>query len=86
MRRFYYDTTGAANPIVMQGLKKLFGGTSQIVFGTDFPYGMIANTPQALQTVGFTPLELRGIDREGANFSAFRARDLAKIHRAIASW
>jgi predicted TIM-barrel fold metal-dependent hydrolase len=66
VRRFYYDTAGAANPIVMQGLKTLLGGTSHIVFGTDFPYGNIANTPQALQTVGFTAAELRGIDRENA--------------------
>src|SRR5215467_10717035 len=31
VRRFYYDTAGALNPIVMQGLKKLLGGTSHIV-------------------------------------------------------
>ena len=67
MRRFYYDTAGAANPIVMHGLKELLGGTSHIVFGTDFPYGTITSIAESLQTVGFTqPQELRGIDRENA--------------------
>ena len=37
VRRFYYDTAGSANPIAMQGLKTLLGGTSHIVFGTDLP-------------------------------------------------
>src|SRR5215471_438569 len=66
IRRFYYDTAGALNPIVMQGLKKLLGGTSHIVFGTDFPYGNIATFPQGLQTVGFSESEIRGINRDNA--------------------
>jgi predicted TIM-barrel fold metal-dependent hydrolase len=66
VRRFYYDTAGAANPIVMQGLKKLLGGTSHIVFGTDHPYGNIVNFGQSLQGIGFTAAELRGVDRENA--------------------
>ena len=69
LRRFYYDTAGAANPLVMPALKRLLGGTSHIVYGTDYPFGGqegplgIAN---AMRTVGFTPEELRGIDRENA--------------------
>lgn len=66
IRRFYYDTAGALNPIVMQGLNKLLGGTSHIVFGTDFPYGNIATFPQGLQTVGFNDSEIRGINRDNA--------------------
>jgi hypothetical protein len=66
VRRFYYDTAGALNPIVMQGLKKLLGGTSHIVFGTDFPYGNIATFPDGLRTVGFTEAEIRGVNRENA--------------------
>jgi predicted TIM-barrel fold metal-dependent hydrolase len=50
----------------MQGLKKLLGGTSHIVFGTDFPYGNIATFPQALQTVGFNESEIRSINRDNA--------------------
>jgi predicted TIM-barrel fold metal-dependent hydrolase len=69
IRRFYYDTAGAANPIVMPALKRLLGGTSNIVYGTDYPFGGqegprgIVN---AMQTVGFTAEELRGVDRENA--------------------
>lgn len=66
VRRFYYDTAGSANPIAMQGLKRLLGGTSHIVFGTDVPYGTSAQIAQALQTVGFTEEELRGIERDNA--------------------
>lgn len=69
IRRFYYDTAGAANPIVMPALKRLLGGTSQIVYGTDYPFGGQEgprNIVNGMQTVGFTPEELRGIDRDNA--------------------
>jgi predicted TIM-barrel fold metal-dependent hydrolase len=69
IRRFYYDTAGAANPIVMPALKRLLGGTSNIVYGTDYPFGGQdgpRNIVNAMQTVGFTPEELRGIDRDNA--------------------
>lgn len=47
---------------------RLLGGASQIVFGTDYPYGgaQMADDVEALFTVGFTPEELRGIDRPNA--------------------
>jgi predicted TIM-barrel fold metal-dependent hydrolase len=66
VRRFYYDTAGSTNPIAMQGLKTLLGGTSHIVFGTDVPYGTSAQIRRALQTVGFSPAELAGIERDNA--------------------
>ena len=66
VRRFYYDTAGSANPIAMQGLKQLLGGTSHIVFGTDVPYGTSAQIGRAMETVGFTAAELRGVDRDNA--------------------
>ncbi len=65
VRRFYYDTAGSANPIAMQGLKTL-AGVSQIVFGTDVPYGTSAAIGAALKNCGFTAGELRAIDRENA--------------------
>ena len=68
IRRFYYDTAGSANPILMQALAKL-AGASQIVFGSDFPFGgaaPIVSIAQGLQTCGFNAQELRGIDRENA--------------------
>ncbi|PWU07179.1 MAG: amidohydrolase [Terriglobia bacterium] len=65
LRRFYYDTAGSANPVQMVSLKMIVPAT-QIVFGTDFPFGRSAGTAQGLQQCGFTPQELRGIDRENA--------------------
>jgi predicted TIM-barrel fold metal-dependent hydrolase len=66
VRRFYYDTAASANPIAMQGLKALLGGTSHIVFGTDLPYGTSLQVRRALQTVGFSTQELSGIERDNA--------------------
>jgi predicted TIM-barrel fold metal-dependent hydrolase len=69
IRRFYYDTAGAANPIVMPALKRLLGGTSHIVFGTDYPFGGQdgpRGIADAMRTVGFTGEELRGVDSDNA--------------------
>jgi len=65
LRRFYYDTAGSTNPIQMTALKTLVS-TSQIVFGTDFPFGSSFNTAAGLQNCGFTAEELRSIDRGNA--------------------
>ena len=65
-RRFYYDTAFNANPVVFPALAKLLGGTSHIVFGTDYPFGNQSGTVEALKRVGFTEQELKGIDRDNA--------------------
>ena len=65
LRRFYYDTAGSANPIQMTALKTLVS-TSQIVFGTDFPFGSSSNIAAGLANCGFTADELRAIDRGNA--------------------
>lgn len=65
LRRFYYDSAGASNIIQMTALKQLVSA-SQIVFGTDFPFGSSSNIGAALQTCGLSPGELRAIDRENA--------------------
>lgn len=65
LRRFYYDTAASTNPVNIQSLKLLVG-MSQVVFGTDYPFGNSANTAAALQKVGLTADELRGIDRDNA--------------------
>jgi 6-methylsalicylate decarboxylase len=65
LRRFYYDIAGSANPVQMSSLKMIVP-TTQIVFGTDFPFGQSAGTAQGLQKCGFTADELLGIDRENA--------------------
>ncbi len=65
IRRFFYDTAGSANPIVMQGIAKL-AGVSQIVFGTDYPFGNPLSLADGMQSVGFTAVQLRAIDRHNA--------------------
>jgi len=69
IRRFYYDTAGAANPLVMPALKKLLGGTSHILYGTDYPFGGQdgpSGITKGMQAVGFAVDELQGIDRANA--------------------
>jgi len=63
LRRFYYDTAASTNPINMQSLKML-AGVSQIVFGTDYPFGNGVNTATALQEAGLDVNELRAVDRD----------------------
>ena len=65
LRRFYYDTAQSTNPVQMQGLT-LIVGASQIVFGTDYPFGSAAKHLAGLEKCGFTAAELRGIYRENA--------------------
>jgi predicted TIM-barrel fold metal-dependent hydrolase len=65
LRRFYYDTAGSANPIEMNALKAL-DGTSQIVFGSDFPFVPILDVVRRLQGCGFSLEELRQINRDNA--------------------
>jgi len=42
-RHFYYDTAGSANPVQLQSLKLLIP-PSQILFGTDYPFGNLGTT------------------------------------------
>jgi len=63
LRRFYYDTASAADEVHMQ-LLKMTVSASQIVFGTDVPWGNPASIVAGLQKCSFTPEELRAIDRE----------------------
>jgi predicted TIM-barrel fold metal-dependent hydrolase len=66
LRRFYYDTAGSTNPIQMTALRQLIG-MSQIVFGTDFPFGRSANIAAGLEESGvFNAEELRAVDRGNA--------------------
>lgn len=66
LRRFYYDTAMSTNVVQIQALKTI-AGTSQIVFGTDYPFGGdAAKHRQGLETSGLTPEELRGVERGNA--------------------
>jgi 6-methylsalicylate decarboxylase len=67
VRRFYYDTAGSANPVLMGGLKRLLGDTSHILFGTDLPFaGGGMTVVKELPSSGLTAAELRGVERENA--------------------
>jgi predicted TIM-barrel fold metal-dependent hydrolase len=67
LKKFYYDTAGAANRGALVSLLDLVE-TTQIVFGTDFPPGgTSADIAEALQEIGlFSENDLRAIDRGNA--------------------
>lgn len=68
LRKFFFDTAGSANPVTMQALKTLVGA-SQIVYGTDYPFGGTngpSNIVRNLQRCGFSATELAGVERENA--------------------
>jgi predicted TIM-barrel fold metal-dependent hydrolase len=65
LRRLFYDTAQAANPITMAGLLKLVS-SSQIVFGTDYPLVSSAATVEGLAKLGFAADDLLAIERGNA--------------------
>jgi predicted TIM-barrel fold metal-dependent hydrolase len=66
LRRFYYDTAQSTNTIQLQALKTI-AGVSQIVFGTDYPFGATAaKQVQGLGECGFNPEELQSIQMGNA--------------------
>jgi predicted TIM-barrel fold metal-dependent hydrolase len=64
LKRFYYDTAQASNPIAMASLTKLVA-TTQIVYGTDYPYRTGEEHVKALAGI-FGPDDLAKIDRDNA--------------------
>jgi len=64
IKRFYYDTAQASNPIAMASLTRMVA-TSQIVFGTDYPYRTSEDHVKGLAGV-FGPGDLKMIERDNA--------------------
>ncbi len=64
LRRFYYDTAQSSNPIAMAALTKMVA-TSQIVFGTDYPYREAIENVRGLASI-FNADDLKKIERENA--------------------
>ena len=63
IRKLYYDTAQASNPVAMGALRKVVPVT-QIVFGTDYWYRTAEETGHGLETSKvFTDAELRMINR-----------------------
>ena len=68
MKKFYYDTAGAANAGAIASLLKLVS-SDHVMFGTDFPPGgTSAQVAQQLAELGLnlTAADMRNIDRDNA--------------------
>jgi predicted TIM-barrel fold metal-dependent hydrolase len=65
LQKFYYDTAAAAHPYALSSLTKLVS-TSQIVFGTDFPFVRPAAIAKGLRDYGFGEADLRKIEHDNA--------------------
>jgi predicted TIM-barrel fold metal-dependent hydrolase len=67
LQKFFYDTSSVENPVALGALRKLVP-LSQIVFGTDFPFGSSAVARvNALEASGvFSETELQAIYRDNA--------------------
>ncbi len=64
-RRFYYDTAAAADAVHM-GILKMMVPSTQILFGSDYPWVEPAKIAQGLETSGLTQQELEGVYRTNA--------------------
>jgi 6-methylsalicylate decarboxylase len=73
LNRFFYDTAQVANAVTIEALAELVP-TSQIVFGSDFPYRTSAETAAGL-AARFNGEVLRGMEWENA------ARILPRVKR-----
>ena len=65
LKRFYYDTAQAANPMALSALLKLIP-ISQVVFGTDVPFRTSIDNVKGLGAFGFNPADLSAIERDNA--------------------
>ena len=65
INRFYYDTAWAYHPGALASLTKLVD-VDQILLGSDFPYVSGPETVRNLLGYGFTPSQLRAIERGNA--------------------
>ena len=67
LRRLYFDTAQSANPYAMGPLTRLVS-TTQICFGTDFPYRAIADNVKGLADCGlFSARDLEQVERTNAS-------------------
>ena len=66
LQKFYYDSALAFNPYTLASFRKLVPST-QILFGSDFPFGSAAAVARGLMVDGgFTAIELRAVERDNA--------------------
>jgi 6-methylsalicylate decarboxylase len=65
LKRFYYDTAWSAHPMALASLTRLVD-SSQILFGSDYPYRTGEDNVKGLREYGFSPADLRAIARGNA--------------------
>jgi 6-methylsalicylate decarboxylase len=65
LKRLYYDIASSANPPSMAALMKLVP-TSQILFGSDYPFVPIAETAGGMTQIGLSAADLQAIGRDNA--------------------
>jgi predicted TIM-barrel fold metal-dependent hydrolase len=65
LKRLYYDIASSANPPAMAALMKLIP-TSQILFGSDYPFVRIAEGAGGMAQVGLSAADLQAIGRDNA--------------------
>ena len=65
LKRFYYDTAQASNPMALSSLLKLVA-VSQVLFGSDFPYRTDTDHVKGLADYGFNTADLMAVERENA--------------------
>lgn len=65
LRKLYYDVANSTNPSSMAALMNLVP-TSQLLFGSDFPYVPAAVTADGLDRYGLSPGDLQAVARENA--------------------
>jgi len=65
LKKFYYDTAQASNPEAMGALLRLVPST-QVLFGTDFPYRKGTDNVAGLAALNFDPPLAAAIDRGNA--------------------
>lgn len=65
LNKFHYDTANTSNVYALGSFTKLIS-LSQLMFGTDFPFGSAVHDSHALTECGFSAAELRAIECENA--------------------
>ena len=65
LQKFYYDTAQAFNEYTLATFTKVVPN-SHILFGTDYPFAQAGTVAKGLAGYGFTPANLRAIERDNA--------------------
>ena len=73
LRRLYYEIANSAHPPAVAALTNLVP-TSQILFGTDYPFIPIRSTADGVSNLGLSAGDLQAVTRDNAIGLFSRAR------------